>query len=110
MEFSFDAIPVSFYGTIAAAILLLAWSIDNLIQKRIAAMRNVLSKFNSTELQANYQRSTLHYIADIRSTLSKITPDFPQDTTLDNTIPMEFQSLDSGRLKLATDATLCFSR
>lgn len=106
MKFSFKAIPLTYYGAIAATILLLAWTIDNLVNKRIAATRNVLDKFNSAQLQANYQRSTLHYLADIRSILNELTPDFPKDTKFDNTTPMEFQNLNSGRLKLATDATL----
>jgi hypothetical protein len=106
MKLSLASIPAAYYGAIAAAILLLAWSVDNLIQKRIAATQRVLSEFQSAELQANYQRSTLHYIADIRALLNDITPDFPGDTPFDPDIPMEFQSINSGRIKIATDATL----
>ena len=106
MKFSLTSIPAAYYGATAAAILLLAWSFDNLIQKRIAATERVLGEFRSAELQANYQRSILHYIADIRSSLNDMTPEFPTDTSLDSTIPMEFQSLNSGRIKRATDSTL----
>jgi hypothetical protein len=59
-NFSLASIPAPYYSAIAAAILLLAWSVDNLIQKRIAATQQVLAEFKGAELQANYWRSTLH--------------------------------------------------
>jgi hypothetical protein len=106
MDFSLAKIPTAYFGTIAAAILLLAWSVDNLIQKRIAVTRQILAEFHSAELQANYQRSTLYYIADIRETLNHIIPDFPKDTLRDPEILKEFQDINSGRVRTATDATL----
>jgi hypothetical protein len=65
--------PIRYISVMAAALLLLAWSIDNIIKQKIDVAVLALEKAEQAEIQIEFQTSILHDLSSMRDKLSKFS-------------------------------------
>ena len=89
---------IKYLGAIAAALLLLAWSVDNLLQKEIRAISQAMNQAERVKLQVEFQTSVLHDIADLRDDVRNYILKGNEKYFAKNGVPIEFQDLNAGRM------------
>jgi len=91
----------SYIGAVAASIILLAWSIDNLLQKKISRINQILVQANTAKLRHEFETSILHDVADVRDYIHNLEMDRQEkkETPKIRGVPLEFLNVSAGRMR-----------
>jgi hypothetical protein len=100
MQLLFQSSRTKYIGATAAALLLLAWSVDNLIQKKIDSISRVLDTASTAQLQVQFQTSVIHDLADLKAGIENFIIEQKQENAepVARTVPTEFVDINSGQI------------